>query len=75
MDDDQLYPTPTEVHALEQGEADRGETAAVGKARLIHSDEASNRKASPQSLRQQRQRPAPMPVDPRTCTHDVTRRR
>ena len=26
--------------------AERGETAAVGKARLVHSDEASNRKAS-----------------------------
>ena len=46
MEDEKLDPTPTETHAVEQGEADRGKTAAVGKARLVHSDEASNRKAS-----------------------------
>ena len=40
----QLDPTPTETHAVEQGEADRGETAAVGKARLVHSDEPSNQR-------------------------------
>jgi hypothetical protein len=44
-DENSILPPPT--HALEQGEADRGETAAFGKARLVHSDEASNRKASP----------------------------
>ena len=47
MEDENSILPPTETHALEQGEADRGETAAVGKARLVHPDEASNRKASP----------------------------
>jgi hypothetical protein len=51
MEDDYSILPPPKTHALEQGEANRGETAAVGKARLIHSDEASNRKASPAGAR------------------------
>jgi hypothetical protein len=47
MEDDNSILPPTETHALEQGQADRGETAAVGQARLVHSDEASNRKGEP----------------------------
>jgi hypothetical protein len=36
-----------EPHALEQGEADRSKASALGKARLVNSDQAANRKANP----------------------------
>ena len=45
-DDRSTLPTP-KTHALEQGKADRGQTAAAGKARLVYTDEASNREADP----------------------------
>jgi len=38
---------PPKTDGLEQGNVDRTEAATLGKARLVHSDQAPNREADP----------------------------